>query len=78
MDHDMLLVEAALVTDRVIVSLDEEVRGLFKANLDRLRALSRIVWVNPDRDEEAPIVWLRAGARAERHRRLGYVAGGSA
>ena len=72
MHHDMLLVEAALATDRLVVSLDEEVRGLFVQNLNRLRALARVAWVNPDRDEDAALSWLRRGARAERKRMLGY------
>ena len=78
MVKDLLLIEAALASDDTVVSRDDAVRDLFRANLNRVRALSRIVWVNPDRDEEEPIVWLRAGARAERHRLLGYAPGGSA
>lgn len=72
MRHDMLLIEAALATDRTVVSLDDEVRGLFKLNIDRLRSLGRILWVNPDQGEEDAITWLQSGARPERHRMLGY------
>lgn len=78
MSKDLLLVEAALAANETVVSRDDDVRDLFRACIDRLRALRRVVWVNPDRDEEEAIPWLRAGARAERHRQLGYVAGGNA
>lgn len=68
---DCLLVEAAIVTDRSIISLDETVRSLFSGMAQELRTLRRIVWINPDREDEQPILWLKNGAKLERKRFLG-------
>lgn len=69
---DLHLIEAALATDQTVVSLDEEARGLFAEAAKSVGQLRNIVWVNPDRLDEEPIEWLGQGAKAERHRRLGY------
>lgn len=68
---DSLLVEAALATDKTIVSLDEKARGLFSDLVAEFLPLKEIVWVNPDRsDSEQPMKWLEKGAPPERRRRL--------
>ena len=69
---DLLLVEAALATDRTVASLDEQVRALFRRATDRVGELRRIVWVNPELEEDDPIPWLGNGAPAEPERMLGY------
>ena len=69
---DLLLVEAALVTDRTVASLDEHVRTLFRQAADQVGELRTVVWVNPEREEETPLLWLRNGASAELERMLGY------
>lgn len=69
---DMHLIEAALVTDKIVVSLDETVRRLFDASALILGDLKNTVWINPGIIEEKPVTWLEAGARNEKHRRLGY------
>ena len=69
---DLLLVEAALATDRTIASLDERVRSLFRRAADQVGELRTIVWVNPEREEETPLLWLRNGASAELERMLGH------
>ena len=68
---DCLLVEAAIVTDRSIISLDETVRSLFSGVAQELRTLRRIVWINPDKEHEQSIIWLKNGAKLERKRLLG-------
>ena len=68
---DVHLIEAAIATDRLVTSKDESVRGVFKGASDQVSDLKQIVWVNPTRDEETPIDWLRNGAKAEAHRMLG-------
>jgi hypothetical protein len=68
---DCLLVEAAIVTDRSIISLDETVRSLFSGVAQELRTLRRIVWINPDKEDEQSIIWLKNGAKLERKRFLG-------
>ena len=69
---DMLLIEAAFHTDRIVVSLDEKVRNLFHQATEKISALTRIAWVNPCIIEETPIEWLQNGAELERERLFGY------
>lgn len=72
MYKDACLVEAALVTDRTVASLDERVRSLFHRATDRVGELRAIVWINPELQEETPLLWLERGAPAEAERMLGY------
>ena len=73
---DLLLVEAALATDRTVASLDESVRALFRRATDQVGELRTIVWVNPELEDEEPIPWLERGAPAEPERMLGVCAVG--
>jgi hypothetical protein len=68
---DAHLVEAAQVTDRTVVSLDDAVRGLFGAASRRVSSLKTVVWANPSREAEACSTWLEDGAPPHAHRRLG-------
>lgn len=70
---DFHLVEAAIGTDKTVVSLDETVRRLFKAAAHGVAAIRKVVWVNPDETAEQPLEWLRGGAKAENARMLGHV-----
>ena len=72
MRKDYHLLEAAIVTDQNVISLDEIVRGLFDRAAVSVVALKNIVWVNPDRDAEEPIGWLNKNAKPERKRMLGF------
>ncbi|MGI9107258.1 MAG: hypothetical protein ACR2G4_13530 [Pyrinomonadaceae bacterium] len=72
MRKDYHLLEAALATDRNVVSLDESVRALFDTAAMSLAALKNIVWVNPDKPAEEPMIWLEKNARPERKRMLGF------
>ena len=63
---DLPLVEAALRTDNIVVSLDERARGAFQ-----LRELSVIVWVNPVRESLQMEPWLEQGAPAVDEWKLG-------
>lgn len=67
---DVCLLEAALATEKRVVSLDEKARELFTEASEEIREIGALVWVNPDRDEESPLEWLKAGARAENKRCL--------
>ena len=69
---DCHLLEAALATDRIIASLERVARGRFRRAAPLVREIREIVWVDPEREEEAAIIWLRRGAPAEKHRMLGY------
>jgi len=71
MRKDRHLIDAALATDRRIVSLDETARRQFGQLATAAANLRKIVWVNPDCAQEGPLVWLRSGARLEPRRKLG-------
>ena len=73
MEKDAFLLEAAqATTDRMVASLDEIARDLFRELAGQLPRIGKIVWINPGREEELPLEWLRSGAKAESSRRLGY------
>lgn len=69
---DFHLIEAAIATDRTVASLDETVRGLFRTAAATVAAIEKVVWVNPSRTTENPLVWLRGGAKPENTRMLGH------
>ena len=71
MTKDILLLEAALATDRRIISLDENTARTYFTRAARIiPKLQPIVWVNPDKPEETPIEWLQNGAPADSFRML--------
>ena len=63
---DLPLIEAALRTDNIVVSLDERARESFQ-----FRELNIIVWVNPVRESLLMRPWLEEGAREVEEWRLG-------
>lgn len=69
---DTHLIEAAMHTDRMVVSVDETVRRLFAVAAGSIAELTTIVWLNPSMTDEKPIAWLNDGARPEKTRFLGY------
>lgn len=70
-EKDLHLIEAAIGTDRRVASQDERARAAFRSAAGSVRELSPIVWVNPTRQSESPVDWLRNGAKAEECRQLG-------
>lgn len=70
MVNDLHLIEAALITDRTVVSLDENARHLFAQAAQKVGELRNVAWVNPDAADEQPIRWLEEGARPEKNRQL--------
>ena len=68
MEKDFHLLQAALATDQTVISLDETVRELFARTSQSVGEIQHIIWVNPDRLEEQPILWLQNGAPPEAHR----------
>lgn len=71
-DKDRRLIEAALVTEKRIASLDDHVRKHLQDHVARLPEVHSICWVNPCTPEEEAVAWLETGAPAERTRLLGY------
>lgn len=74
---DACLVEAALDTDRVVVSLDDTVRVLLTLACEGVRELRAVAWVNPSKPDENAIPWLEQGARSEETRCLGWTKEGN-
>ena len=67
---DSHLIEAALATDSRVASGDENARGHFGRLAATHEPLQRIIWVNPVKEDEQAIGWLKAGAPLEGTRRL--------
>jgi hypothetical protein len=75
MEKDLLLIEAAIATDKIVISLDERVRELFVKAAADIERLKQVAWVNPDvenREEEGAIAWLKNGAEIESQYLLGW------
>jgi len=72
MFKDLRLLEAAIATDKTVISLDDKTaRTFFSQAASEINALKDIVWVNPDKvEEETPIEWLESGAKPESNRLL--------
>lgn len=74
MFKDLRLIEAALFTDKIVISLDEKTaRKFFNKAATGLEILQDIVWVNPDQAEEKAIDWLEKGAEPAPERLLGFM-----
>jgi hypothetical protein len=69
---DFHLIEAAIATDRNVVSLDETVRRLFRTAARSVAAIEKVVWVNPTNTAEESIAWLQKGTKPENARMLGH------
>lgn len=68
MQKDAHLLEAALQTDKIVASLDEQARRLFHqlfiTNAETLTTIGEIMWINPNRDfpdDKSLREWLRQG-----------------
>ena len=72
MRKDVHLLDAALATDRRVVSRDDKVRSLFRSLAEEARKVADVVWVNPVTPEEQAVAWLENGAPEEKHRQLGH------
>ena len=64
---DLHLVQAALATDRVIISGDRRARDTYRIACRRVRELGPICWVNPAVHGDILLPWLRGEAEAPRH-----------
>ena len=64
-EKDLHLVEAAIETDKIVVSLDDHARELL-----RMDATAKIAWVNAVAEGGDTIYWLRRGAKPLKKWRL--------
>jgi hypothetical protein len=70
--NDIHLVEAARKSDNTIVSRDEAARILFERAVTSVKDLKQIIWVNPTTQVEEAVEWLKAGAKPDKRRKLGF------
>jgi hypothetical protein len=69
---DVLLLEAALVTDKTVVSMNEIDRKRFAEICEHIALIRDVVWANPDITDEKCLEWLEEGAPDDDFRKLGY------
>jgi hypothetical protein len=71
MDKDFHLIEAALASDRAIISLDDTVRQLYSQAAISVGEIKKIVWGNPVNPNDDLLLWLQNNAPADTKRQLG-------
>lgn len=65
---DLCLIDAAIVTDKIMASLDDTSRYHFaKASL-KIDEIGEITWINPSKKEEDSIKWILNGAMSKEDR----------
>lgn len=69
MQEDAVYVKAAIRTDNIVISLDDEARRLFARACAVLPDLATVMWMNPEQ-ESSPGRWLSRGAPTEERRTL--------
>jgi len=62
---DLHLLENALATDRVVLSMETNVFRLFATYKKALKVPRAVAWVNPTDDAAACMAWLLAGAAVD-------------
>ncbi|MBW2145874.1 MAG: hypothetical protein JRI22_02515 [Deltaproteobacteria bacterium] len=63
---DLHLIEAAMATDCVIISLDEQARKLYHRISRKISALKNVVWVNPTKKDAIEYLRSRASLKKKR------------
>lgn len=63
MEKDLLLILAALQTDRLVASCDRKVRELFAQAALAFDDIKNIMWVDPSQEGDDCSHWLESGAR---------------
>ena len=69
--EDLHLVEAALASDRIVVSRDDSVRALLQSITGSCPEVEKVLWCNPVELGEEALEWLRTGARVVKAWQLG-------
>lgn len=70
MIKDTHLLDAALIADNSIISMDETVHDLFKDASSKVGEIRAILWTNPDRDYDEKLRWLEEGAEPKEEWKL--------
>jgi predicted nucleic acid-binding protein len=69
---DCILLEAALITDKIIFSMDEKIRRKFNRIAKiQVKELQQIMWANPTKDQDDCVAWLQKDAEDDDKRKLG-------
>lgn len=71
---DFHLIEAALATNKTVISLEHRARLHFRNACHAVEEICTVVWVNPNILEEDCLTWLTNGAEPEEQRQLGFSA----
>lgn len=74
MEKDAHLISAALVSDGLILALDDAARHQFGAVSVRLRVLRKIMWLNPALEQDECETWLQQGALYDPRRAIYSIA----
>ena len=69
---DVHLLEAALATDKIVASMDNNARDAYAHVSQQIGEIRDILWVNPETEEDSCVGWLDRGAPVEPERQLGY------
>ena len=69
---DCHLIEAAIATDRRIISMDAAARELFSAASHNIKEIKDVIWANPATDSEQVMAWLKEGAPVQVKWQLGH------
>ena len=70
-EKDCILIEAAIVCDKIIISLDDTARNLLVICGAKVGEIRRIMWGNPANVGESIIEWICGGCETQQHRTLG-------
>lgn len=65
---DLHLLENALATDRIVLSMETNVFRLFSEHKKVLKVPQPVAWVNPTDDIEACLAWIEAGTEVGKAR----------
>ena len=63
---DLHLLENALATDRIVLSMETNVFHLFSEHKKVLKLPQPVAWVNPTEDIDACLAWIVKGAEIEK------------
>jgi hypothetical protein len=63
---DFHLVEAALVTDKTILSLDNALKSLLRTASTNIPQFKQLMYINPTMENQEVLTWIRNGANHER------------
>lgn len=72
MQKDIHLVEAALESDRIIASLEQNSRALFHQAADTVPELRQVMWINPVELKGELESWLKKGLSPKPGLKLGF------